>query len=178
MISAPAPTAPPPDPAIEALRAGEYARAVDLLRERVEQRQRQETESPDSTEIDRTALRLYGLALVGAGRLADAAEAFARAYEEDPALESAPLDGRSLLSGSRELRGLVLAAIGYAREAGSPQAWQMVAHLMVAEGREDRAKLILEEAGLTSPEATEPEAPTIPGGIIPDSDPEESASPG
>jgi hypothetical protein len=137
-VIVPAPTpvvAPPVDEGREALRAHEYGRAIAIYERRHEEQTSVEAGSPSGPLVDRTALRLLAVALVGSGRMEDGVAALSRALAEDASLARRPLDGLDLIGSRRELRRLVAQAVKFAKANSSPQSWELVASLMEAEGR-------------------------------------------
>lgn len=136
---------PKTDEALEALQAGKFATARLLYLARAEER-RQAEEDGEETRVDRTALRLAALAAAGEGRYPEADRLFAEAYEEDPLLEQRPMEGATLVGGTRQMREILNGAVAYAYKAGTPSAWKMVAWLMQGEGRYERARAMMARA--------------------------------
>lgn len=137
----------PMDLGLEALRGREYARAV-MVYERLA-REREELEAsagPDAQAPDRTAMRLLGLALIGAGDLKRAEQAVIGAYEQDTALSSRGFDVKRHLGSPSALRRMVNQAVSHAHKTNTAGAWTMVGHLMSLEGRDAVAKKMHERA--------------------------------
>lgn len=99
-------------------------------------------ESPD----DLSAMRGYAAALLEDGRLSDAVALMGYVYDMAPGLTSRPMD--SLLWGDSafRMRQSVTRAVRYAHQAGSGNAWLLVAVLMQAEGRDEVALRMAQRA--------------------------------
>ena len=131
---------PEPDPGVVALRRGAYEQAAGIfLREHADQLGREKAEGSTAV-VDRRPLRLHALALLGAGACVESAEAFARAYAEDPTLRFEPLDGQELLGSASEVRSVMLKAMRFAKRTGTPEAWSMVGYLKQAQGKSQQAE--------------------------------------
>jgi tetratricopeptide (TPR) repeat protein len=140
------PTMPEPDAAMVDLHAGRYTDAARQFLSRAEKRERDESEMGGSAIVDRTALRLYGLAMAGAGDLRGASAAFAEAHREDPLLGSDPILGHVVLSSASEVRRIVLEGIEFAKRDNTAQSWELVGYLMQAQGRYDESRAMLARA--------------------------------
>jgi len=140
------PTMPEPDPAMEDLRAGRYVEAAKRLLDRANERERIEAEAEGVAIPDRSALRLFALALAGGGDMAGAARAFAQAHAEDPLLGSDPIMGDRVLRSGAEVRRIVLDGIAFARRDDRPESWALVGYLMQTQGRYDDARAMLARA--------------------------------
>ncbi len=140
------PTTPAPDAAMVDLRAGRYSEAASQFLARAQKREREESAAESGGGIalvDRTALRLHGLALAGAGDMRGAARAFAEAYAEDPLLGSDPIVGDEVLASAAEVRRIVLECLEFAKRDGAPESWAMVGYLMQVQGRYDESRAML-----------------------------------
>jgi hypothetical protein len=140
------PTLPQPDPAMLALRAGRYTEAAAAFLRAHDERRIREAQAVGTPIPDRSALRLHALALAGAGDFAAAAEAFATAHREDPALGADPIDGAAVLPSRTEARRIMLDASRFARRTGAADAWATVGYLTQVEGRHDLARSFLARA--------------------------------
>lgn len=135
----PARAEPEQDPGMVALRQGAYQEAAGIfLRAHMAQLAR-ESEEGSAAAVDRRALRLHALALLGAGECADSATAFARAHTEDPTLRFEPLDGPELLGSASETRSVMLKAMRFAKRTGTAEGWSMVGYLKQAQGKSRQA---------------------------------------
>ena len=90
--------------------------------------------------------RLRAVALVGVGRVEEAAEAMLDAFLLDPTLASEALDGATLAPTSRDFRNLLNATVDAANRADRAEHWLLVAVLMQAEGRDEAAAKMLARA--------------------------------
>jgi len=170
------PPAVPPDEGLEALRTHDYARAITVYERRVQERLTQEASAPAAPPADRRALRLLALALAGADRFDEAADAFNRAHAEDPGLDAQPLIGADALGSTSEMRRVVLASVRHAQKTGTAAAWRLVARLMQAEGREDQSqRMFLRAAEIER--STAPAQPASPPAIPPPPQPPPPESP-
>ena len=136
---------PKVDEALDALQAGRFASARLMYLERAHERSEAEADG-EETGVDRTALRLAGLAAAGERRYPEADRLFTEAYSEDPSLVDRPLDGATLVRGARDIRDIVNGAVAYAYKVGTADAWKMVAWLMQGEGRNDQARAMMARA--------------------------------
>jgi len=163
-------TAPAPGPAaaepeaepepnqigIALLRSGRYNDAVDAFaaagrdeRRAADEDGPQADDHPDAGEdpwAKRNAARLQALAMVGAGRVGDAAGLVLDLYRESPYLATMPLSGEAVFKSGLEMRRLVTRAVRNAHREESPRAWLLVAVLMQAESRDELAAKMLDRA--------------------------------
>lgn len=98
--------------------------------------------------------RLRAVALVGAGRLEEAATAIGDAYLAEPRLAGLPLSGEALAKDRAALRRLVLRAIDYAGRHPSSDAWLLAAVMTQAEGRDEVAARFASRAEAQGLDAT------------------------
>lgn len=167
---APASTVPPPPPVPldegrEALRAGDFARAIAIYERRVREQHEIEQGTSGTPLPDRAAMRLLGLALIGADRMPEAIEAWSRAETEEPGISLRPLDGASLLGSRAEVRSLTVRAVRFAQANPTRAAWDAVAVLMEAEGRMDHARRMRERGAQLekpNPPLPRPATPSVP----------------
>ena len=136
---------PPVDEGVEALRARRFAFARVVYLERATARVDAEG-SGEEAGVDRRALRLAGLAAAGEGRYDEAERLFEDAYGADGTLAGEPLEGATLVGGTRAMREIVNGAVAHAHRVGRAASWEMVAWLMQAEGRHDRARAMMARA--------------------------------
>lgn len=158
---------PPPAPpslhslALDALRAGDFARAAPMLERLAQNRLDAEKAALTSPPPDRTSLRLYAIALAALGRFDESSVAFRRADIEDSSLRTRPIDPVDTLGSAGALRRILNGAVGYANRTNTPEAWVLVGHLMAAEGRLADAQRMYDRA-----EALRAAAPDAPVGPV------------
>lgn len=155
---APAPVAAAPvDEGREAFRFRDYERAAAVYARRTREQAEAEAAATTTPPPDRSAQRLMGYALAGAGRLEGADQVFRDAYTQDSTLALNPIPGIELV-GSVQAREIVLNAVQYAQRTNTPDAWIMVSILMEAEGRPQVARKMRERAAsLQAPPTSPPE---------------------
>jgi hypothetical protein len=126
-----------------ALARGQGASAAGLYRQHL-------AESGDEEWADGRALRLYGVALLMAGRVDEAVGPVRLAHQMSPSLGEFGV-GPGAVGGSAALRRLVVRAVRRANEVDTGSAWLLAAVLVQGEGRLDVARDFIgraERAGL------------------------------
>ena len=141
-----APALPEPDRAMVDLHEGRYLMAAAEFLRRHDQRLREEAAADGAAIPDRSALRLAALALAGAGQGARSAERFAEAYRDDPRLGADSIESGQMLGSTTEARRIMAGAVRFAHRTESADAWAQVGYLMQAEGRHDRARIMMDRA--------------------------------
>jgi hypothetical protein len=117
------------------LRAGDVQGAIDVLRAHL-----------TGASEDAEALRLLGLALIVNEQSTEAAAVMTFAYERDRSMAHRPLSAGNVDGGRRSLRDAVRTAVASANEQNTASTWLLVTVLMQAEGRADRAAVMLDRA--------------------------------
>jgi hypothetical protein len=95
---------------------------------------------------DPGAWRWLGIALLSDRKTKDAVDAFAKAYELNPAIADLPLEYDAMGMTKPELRELCSPLLTYARVTRSPHAAMMAAVIMDARGLDAQAVKLLDEA--------------------------------
>lgn len=165
---------PPPEPTVMeraqgALREGKYANAVPLLKQHLE-----------AHPEDADALRLLGVAHLGAGASVDGSAAIRAAYVLDPSLATRRLTPDSAGLSAGALRALDERARAYANNAKSGSAYLASSVLAQANGHDALAKVMLEravKAGLQAEVADALAAALAPKPIPPSATPPSSGTP-
>lgn len=91
-------------------------------------------------------MREYAVALLQAGRMADAVSMMGYVYDLSPSLANEPLDPGLWGGSATRMRASVAAAVRHAQRAPSGNAWLTVAVIMQAEGRDAVALRMAERA--------------------------------
>lgn len=147
-----------------------YADAVSVIHRMIADLEKESGSAADEQQTDRDPLaltlpqlhRLLALALVGEESYEAAVRHMLTAYEGDESLVDDPLNGARILQDDRELRALLKDTVHYATRTRDPDAWHLVAMLMDAEGREERAEAMRAKAERIRAEAAETDAPDEP----------------